>query len=125
METFFLSHKIPIFNWNYSVVKSRTGTKRFMFKKIPPLAKNFYVLTSAFLLIWMLFFDQNDFISQYRMKKKLNDLENEYAYYQEKMPEVMLEMRALKNNSSELEKFAREKYLMKKKTEDVFIVKQE
>lgn len=59
------------------------------------------------------------------MNKKLNELENEYTYYQEKMPEVMNEMRALKNNSYELEKFAREKYLMKKKTEEVFIIKHE
>lgn len=59
------------------------------------------------------------------MNKKLKDLENEYTYYQEKMPEVLSEMRALKNNSYELEKFAREKYLMKKKTEEVFIIKEE
>jgi cell division protein FtsB len=95
-----------------------------MFKKLPPFARNFYVVTGAFILVWMLFFDQNDFISQFRMGQKLNDLENEYAYYQEKMPEVILEMEALKNNSEDIEKFAREKYLMKKKTEEVFIIQQ-
>jgi cell division protein DivIC len=72
-----------------------------------------------------LFFDQNDLISQFRMNQKLNDLEDEYAYYAEKMPEVERESQALKNNTSELEKFAREKYLMKKKSEEVFIIKEE
>ena len=69
-------------------------------------------------------FDQNDFISQYRMSKKLSDLENEYTYYQDRMPEVLNESQALKNNSVQLEKFAREKYLMKKKTEEVFIIQE-
>jgi cell division protein FtsB len=96
-----------------------------MFKKLPPFARNFYVVTGILFLIWMLFFDQNDFISQYRMKKKLKDLENEYSYYEEKMPEVLTESQALKNNPSLLEKFAREEYLMKKNTEQVFIIKEE
>lgn|SRR5688500_15023796 len=93
--------------------------------KLPKIAKNFYVVTAATFLVWMLFFDQNDFISQYRMNKKLDDLEDEYVYYEERMPEVISESQALKNNSYQLEKFAREKYLMKKKTEEVFIVQEE
>jgi cell division protein FtsB len=93
--------------------------------KLPKIAKNFYFLTAATFIVWMLFFDQNDFISQYRMNKKLDDLEDEYVYYEERMPEVISESQALKNNSYQLEKFAREKYLMKKKTEEVFIVQEE
>jgi cell division protein DivIC len=93
--------------------------------KLPKFAKNFYVVTAALFLVWMLFFDQNDFISQYRMNKKLDDLEQEYVYYEERMPEVISESQALKNNSRQLEKFAREKYLMKKKTEEVFIIQEE
>jgi cell division protein DivIC len=96
-----------------------------MFKKLPGLAKNFYVVIGVLFFVWMLFFDQNDFISQYRMSRKLGDLENEYSYYGEKMPEVLNETQALKNNSAQLEKFAREKYLMKKKSEDVYIIVEE
>ena len=96
-----------------------------MLKKLPHFPKNFYAIAGLLFLTWMLFFDQNDFISQYRMNKKLNDLENEYSYYEEKMPEVLNESQALKNSSIQLEKFAREKYLMKKKTEEVFIIQEE
>lgn len=96
-----------------------------MLKKLPDFTKNFFVVTGVSLFAWMLFFDQNDFISQYRMNKKLRDLENEYSYYEQKMPEVYSESQALKHNSAQLEKFAREKYLMKKKSEEVFIVQEE
>lgn len=96
-----------------------------MFSKLPNFTKNFYVVTSLLFLAWMLFFDQNDFISQFRMSSKLGDLESEYSYYEEKMPEVLNESQALKHSSIQLEKFAREKYLMKKKTEEVFIVQEE
>jgi cell division protein DivIC len=96
-----------------------------MIKKLPPIFRNFYFLTGILFFVWMLFFDQNDFISQYRMKSKMKDLENEYSYYEEKMPEVLNETQAIKYNTSQLEKFAREKYLMKKKTEQVYIIREE
>ena len=96
-----------------------------MFNKIAQLFKKFYFVTLALFLVWMIFFDQNDFISQYRMNKKLDDLEKEYSYYSEKMPEVEKEAQALKNNSAQLEKFYKEKYKKKKKTEEVFIIQRE
>lgn len=70
----------------------------------------------------MMFFDSNDFINQYRMSSKLRDLRNEKAYYESKIEEVKEEKHELFSNSRQLEKFAREKYLMKQKNEDVFIL---
>jgi len=96
-----------------------------MLKKLPPITRNFYFIVGVSFLIWMVFFDQNDFISQYRMKKKLTDLEEEYAYYAQQMPEVISESQAFKNNSALLEKYAREQYLMKKPTEDLYIIREE
>lgn len=96
-----------------------------MLKKLPPFTRNFYFIVGVSFLIWMLFFDQNDFISQYRMKKKLKDLEDEYAYYAQQMPEVISQSQAIKSNSGLLEKYAREQYLMKKPTEDLYIIRDE
>lgn len=84
-------------------------------------SRNFYVLTGVGFLVWMLLFDTNDFISQYQMRKKLSDLENEKTYYQEKTEEVKKDREELLGNSQLLEKFAREKYLMKKNNEEVFV----
>ena len=73
-------------------------------------------------IIWMIFFDSNDLISQYKMNKQLNDLESERDYYEQKIVEVKAEEDALIKDKDKLEKFAREHYLMKKPTEDIYIL---
>ncbi|HXA01926.1 MAG TPA: septum formation initiator family protein [Cytophagaceae bacterium] len=89
---------------------------------IPLFAKSFYFISGALFIVWMLFFDSNDFMSQYRMSRKLSDLKEEKAYYNQKIQEVQQERQALLSNPQKLEKFARETYRMKKKTEDVYVV---
>lgn len=59
------------------------------------------------------------------MSLKLNDLENQKEFYQEKIAEVEKDRKELMTNRELLEKFAREKYLMKKESEDLFIVQEE
>ncbi|WP_299254648.1 septum formation initiator family protein [uncultured Cytophaga sp.] len=76
-------------------------------------------------IIWMIFFDSNDLISQYKMNKQLNDLESERDYYEQKIVEVKAEEDALIKDKDKLEKFAREHYLMKKPTEDIYILVEE
>jgi hypothetical protein len=96
-----------------------------MLKKLPPAFRNFYVMTGICFLIWMIFLDSNDFISRFKMKAKLNGLENEKEYYQEKISEVEKDREELMTNRELLEKFAREKYLMKKESEDIFIIEEQ
>lgn len=93
-----------------------------MFRKVPPLLKNFYFLGIVFFLAWMTFIDSNDLISRFRMGAKLRALQNEKEYYQEKIKEVEKDRMELTTNKELLEKFAREKYLMKKETEEVFVI---
>jgi cell division protein DivIC len=96
-----------------------------MLKKLPKAFRNFYIVTGLIFLIWMLFLDSNDFISRYKLTSKLRSLENEKEYYAEKIKEVEKDREELMGNRELLEKFAREKYLMKKETEDIFIVVEE
>lgn len=91
-------------------------------RKIVPLFKNFYFTTGLFILVWVSFFDANDFVSQYQLTDKMKNLEAEKAYYMTKIEEVKFEKEELLSTSSLLEKFARERYLMKKPTEDLYIV---
>lgn len=93
-----------------------------MLKKLPPIFKNFYFITGITFLIWMIFMDSNDLISRFKMSAKLRSLQNEKEYYEEKIVEVEKDRKELMTNKELLEKFAREKYLMKKETEDVFII---
>ena len=96
-----------------------------MLNKLPRFTRNFYLLFGVFFLVWMLFIDSNDFYTQYKLRKKLSDLENEKEYYLEKIKEVQKDREELLSNQHLLEKFAREKYLMKKDSEDLFIIVEE
>ena len=96
-----------------------------MIKKFPKILTNFYFLVSVFFIVWMTFIDSNDFYTQFRLRSKLREMEKERGYYEQQIEQVNLEREALLNDNELLEKFAREKYFMKKETEDVFIVVEE
>lgn len=59
---------------------------------------------------------------QISLSKKLHDLENQKEFYMERKKKIEQERQELMSNPELLEKFARERYLMKKKTEDVYVV---
>jgi cell division protein DivIC len=93
-----------------------------MLKKLPPAFRNFYLVCGAFFLVWMIFLDSNDLVTRFRMSSKLGDLEAEKEYYHQKIVEVEKDRNELMTNKELLEKFAREKYLMHRETEDVFVI---
>lgn len=92
-------------------------------RKIIPLFGNFFIATGIFLFVWMIFIDPNDFISQFRLTRKLRHLENEKKFYLEKIEKVKIEKNEIFGSPAQIEKFAREQYLMKKPTEDIYIIK--
>lgn len=93
-----------------------------MLDKLPKITRNFYFIVGVLFIGWMLFFDTNDIYSQYKLKQKLFELESQKEYYESKIVEVKSEREALLNDMDLLEKFAREKYFMKKEGEDLFVV---
>jgi cell division protein FtsB len=95
-----------------------------MLKKLPPALRNFYVVTGLCFLAWMVFLDSNDLISRFKLGAKLRNLNREKVYYQEKIADVQKDREELMTDRELLEKFAREKYLMKKDKEDIFIIQE-
>ena len=93
-------------------------------KKLPPIFKNFFFLTSVLFLIWMFFINSMDVFSVLKLRSKLSELKDQKEYYLQKIESVKKDREALLNNEELLEKFARENYLMKKPNEDVFIVEE-
>ncbi|PIB36397.1 septum formation initiator [Reichenbachiella sp. 5M10] len=89
------------------------------------ITKNFYFIATVVFLVWMLFFDSNDFYSQYQLKGKVEELEDQKKYYQNKIKDTEADREALLNDEELLEKFAREKYFMKREGEDIFVVVEE
>ena len=95
-----------------------------MLKRLPPAFRNFYFVTGLSFLVWMIFLDSNDLINRFRLTAKLGSLEDEKEYYMEKIMEVEKDRTELMGTTELLEKFAREKYLMKKESEDLFIIQE-
>ncbi|MAD59018.1 MAG: septum formation initiator [Flammeovirgaceae bacterium] len=89
------------------------------------LFKNFYFLFFIAFLIWMILIDSNGFINRFKLSNKLDDLENEKSFYLDEIDKISNEKSQFEMNNDLFEKFAREQYLMKKKSEDIFYIVKE
>lgn len=94
------------------------------FEKIPGWLKNKYTLTTIGFVVWLLFFDHNDFFQQVERRSELRDLEKGKSYYSEQVEILKKELSELKGDPASSEKAAREKYMMKKDNEDLFIIEE-
>ena len=89
---------------------------------IPAWLKNKYLIALGVFAAIMLFFDKNDVFTQSDRKRQLRDLQESKQYYTDRIATERKELEELKSNPGTLEKYAREKYLMKRDNEDVFII---
>ena len=90
--------------------------------RIFDLIRNKYFIAGLAFLTWMLFFDRNDLMSQYEYRSQLNKLQAEKEFYTRESAKTIKDLNELSTNREKLEKFARERYLLKKKGEDVFVI---
>ena len=90
---------------------------------VPKQLKNKYILTAGAFAVWMLFFDNRDVITtHFRHRAELNRLQESKAYYQNEISKTKKELEQLKSDPRVLEKYAREKYRMKKDDEELFVI---
>ena len=80
-----------------------------------------YVIVSLFFLSWMLFFDDYSYLEHRIINRELNELEDNKKYYQDEIKKDNHNIKTLKN-PEQIEKYAREKYFMKKDSEDIYII---
>lgn len=80
------------------------------------------MLAFAAFCVVMLFLDKNDVFTQLERRKELRALQQSKAWYTAQLAAERKELEALKSNPATLEKVAREKYLMKKDGEEIFLV---
>lgn len=91
-------------------------------KRLLNLFRNKYFLSALVFAGWMLFFDRNDLLSQYDYRTELTKLQEEKDFYTIEIERVKKTLDELTTDQAMLEKFAREKYLMKKENEDVYVI---
>jgi cell division protein FtsB len=96
-----------------------------IWKKMLPYVKNKFILTILIFIIWLLFFDHNNLIDRAKELRHLRQLEKDKSYYIERIDKDSKRLEQLKTNNKNLEKFAREQYLMKKDNEDIFVIVEE
>ena len=94
--------------------------ERFGF--ILPLFKNRYSLSFILFMVWVVFFDANNMIDRVSNFRQMQQLENDITFFREKIKDDRAKLVELFSNPANLEKFAREQYLMKMENEDVFII---
>ena len=93
-----------------------------IWKRILNILLNKYFLTSVAFLVWLFFFDSNNVFLRLRLKSQLKELRKEKQYYLDEISKDSILTRKLLYDTAEIERYAREKYLMKRDSEDVFLV---
>ena len=91
-------------------------------KNIRYIITNKYLITGIAFAVWMMFFDRNDLPLQINRVRELNKIERNEKNMALQISNTQKELELLKTNPETLEKYAREKYLMKKDNEDLYIV---
>ncbi|WP_396167379.1 septum formation initiator family protein [Flavobacterium sp.] len=80
-----------------------------------------YTLVLLFFIVWMLFLDNQSYLDQRILNKQIDELEDNKTYYKE---EIAKDQQSIKNlkNPGQTERYAREKYYMKRDSEDIYII---
>jgi cell division protein DivIC len=93
------------------------------FKPVISYFKNKYIITILAFLVWMTFFDPKDIGLIFSRTSKLKELKTSEKHLKTQILETRKELSLLKTDASSIEKYAREKFYMKKDNEELFIVK--
>lgn len=93
-----------------------------MFRKIFNRINNKYFYAGVLFLVWIFFFDNNNLISRYKSNKTLNDARRQKEFYKSEIKRDLQTIDDLLHDSAAIEKFGREQYLMKRDSEDIFLV---
>jgi cell division protein FtsB len=91
-------------------------------KKVFSLLFNKFSVTTIAFLVWMTFFDQNDWMTQQETKKQLQDTKDHIQFLTAQTEEMEEDLKRLQSDPQRLEQFAREKYRMKKDNEDLYVI---
>jgi cell division protein FtsB len=90
--------------------------------RIPARLRNRYVATALCLLCWIAFFDQNDAWTTFKNSRELGRMQDQQAYYTQEIARTKEQLHELSSDKALLEKFARERYLMKRDNEEIFVL---
>lgn len=85
---------------------------------------NKYVIAFVIVIIWLFFFERHSILQQRRVSRELREYKKDREFYIKEIYRDSAAIREIREDPEALERLAREKYFMKKKDEDIFIIKQ-
>ncbi len=91
-------------------------------KNINKWVLNRYIITIVLFIVWLVFFDENNLVSQLQARGELNKLRAEKKYFSDKINDYTFQLNALDTDPGFVEKYAREHYYFSKENEDIFVV---
>lgn len=109
---------------NNSITQFCSVIKEY-WQRLPWFLKNRYTLSIIAFVIWMAFFDQHNILNQVELRAELYQLESDKEYYRAEIMDIREDLEELLSDNAKLEKFAREKYFMKKPDEEIFVFVEE
>ena len=96
---------------------------KYVLKFIPKPLRNIYVSSTIFFIFWILLIDDYNLLKQRKIQQKIDELTEQKKYYISEIKKDSVELIDLKTKKNKQEKFAREKFLMKKDNEDLYIIR--
>ncbi len=93
----------------------------FKNKKWFKIASNKYLIILLLFAVWMFFFDTNSYFIHKELNESIETLENNKKIYQDEIVKDKAFIEKMKD-SNEIEKYAREKYYLKKDNEDIYLI---
>ncbi|HNY07973.1 MAG TPA: septum formation inhibitor [Bacteroidales bacterium] len=93
-----------------------------MVRKVFNFLKNKFFLVTVAFIVWLLFFDQNNFLYQQKLNRQLKEMQIEKNAHLKQIKIDKEATQKLLYDSLTIEKFARETYLMKRDSEDIFLI---
>ncbi|MCB0793807.1 MAG: septum formation initiator family protein [Flavobacteriales bacterium] len=95
---------------------------RRVLQRIPSRLRNRYGLAAFLLFAWIVVFDEYDLWATLKLRRQLAKMRTEKVWYQEQIEQTREQLHELTSNKDLLEKFARERYLMKRDNEEIFVL---
>ena len=90
-------------------------------RNIPNFLKNKFVVVTLVFIVWITFFTQYDLINLRAHRAELNGMKTKIEFLESEITRMQREKESLQTDSAIIEQYAREKYYMKTKHEDVYV----
>jgi cell division protein FtsB len=90
--------------------------------KILPYFRNFYVVVGIVAAVWILFFDRYNFMDRLKTQLRIKELGADLEFFRAERDNIEETRDMMESDMGEIERFAREKYMMKRDNEDLFLI---